>query len=156
LRSRWPIRRAYSHDGCAGTIAAMTPQLGLVLEQVAEERRQQDAQWGADFDDARAWREWLSLVHEHADRAQKALPRPNVPRSGDPDDYRRQLVAIAAIAVAAVEAYDRANGIAPDVERDEHEGAGARIMALAKRHNVITADELPSVVGDLPDVDRDG
>lgn len=75
----------------------------VVLEQVVEERRKQDRQWGGvNHDDEHERTEWISFLKDHLDRAKKA-----VHKSGDLDEYRQQLIEVAALAVAAAEAHDR-------------------------------------------------
>lgn len=81
-------------------------RLTLVLEQILEERRNQDKKWGGPaFDDERERTEWLSLIREHEERAKR-----QVTRTGDLDEYRQQLIEIAALAIAAIQAHDRRAG----------------------------------------------
>lgn len=79
--------------------------LSAVLEQVAVERRLQDRQWGgADHDDEHSASDWLNFIDEHRARARKAATS----RTGGSDkEHRKQLVEIAALAVAAIQAHDR-------------------------------------------------
>lgn len=82
-----------------------TEQL-VICEQLMVERYAQDQQWGGpDHDDAHTRREWLGFVEEHATRARKAIGRRQ--QAIDLDEYRRRLVVIAALAVAAIESHDR-------------------------------------------------
>lgn len=81
---------------------AKTVGQAVVIAQVIAERFGQDRKWGgADHDDEHRRRDWLQYIREHADRATKAL------KGKDLDEYRKQLVEIAALAVAAVESHDR-------------------------------------------------
>ncbi len=78
----------------------------VICEQLVTERDEQDMQWGGpEHDDEHTRREWLDFVKEHADRARKAIGRRQ--QAIDLDEYRRRLVVIAALAVAAIEAHDR-------------------------------------------------
>lgn len=78
-----------------GTHAALTA--------VSEERKRQDAQWGgSDHDDEHERVDWLRFVDEHVRRARRA-----VNHTGDLDEYRQQMVEIAALCVAAIESHDR-------------------------------------------------
>lgn len=80
--------------------------LEIVLTQILEERRNQDKKWGGPaFDDERERTEWLSLIREHEERAKRA-----VSRTGDLDEYRQQMIQIAALAIAAIHAHDRRAG----------------------------------------------
>jgi hypothetical protein len=68
-----------------------------VLHDVFIERERQDIKWGgADHDDQHDSRSWRALIVSRTER--EPLSR---------DDDRRLFVEMAALAVAAVEAYDR-------------------------------------------------
>src|ERR1051325_5960882 len=82
----------------------------MSIHQIVEERRRQDAQWGGpEHDDHHSRREWLGFIDEHVTRARKALGRASRVNMSlrDADEYRKQLVEIAALAIAAVAAHDR-------------------------------------------------
>lgn len=82
----------------------------MIIHQIVEERRRQDAQWGGpEHDDHHSRREWLGFIDEHVTRARKALGRASRVNMSqrDADEYRKQLVEIAALAIAAVAAHDR-------------------------------------------------
>lgn len=73
-----------------------------VLAEVLEERRRQDAKWGGlDHDDEHDWWDWDRFIGEHLDRAR------HVNNDSDWDVRRKQLIRVAALAVAAVESMDR-------------------------------------------------
>lgn len=80
-------------------------EIDLVFDQIRQERARQDRQWGGDdHDDEHNPGDWLNFIDEHRARARKAvMSRAN--RSDE--EYRKQLVEIAALAVAATQAYDR-------------------------------------------------
>lgn len=90
-----------------------------VLADVGAERQRQDARWGQQD---HAPEVWLMVLAEEVGEANQAafehlFPRfdkhaaQRGPRS--PADYRRELVQVAAVAVAAIESLDRQSGSAP-------------------------------------------
>lgn len=86
-----------------------------IIHQVIEERTRQDKQWGGPpHDDYHSRRDWVGFIEEHAERARKSCAKKTGSRSleaKDPDEYRKQLVEIAALAIAAVAAHDRARKV---------------------------------------------
>lgn len=71
-----------------------------VLGAISEERARQAAEWGgAAHDDGHDPFDWLLYLSKHLTKA-SAFAR-------SPDGYRRQLVRVAALAIAAVESRDR-------------------------------------------------
>lgn len=75
---------------------------GLIYREVDGERDRQDAQWGgAEHDDEHQGSDFVRFVREHTDRARTAI------NTGALDEFRKQLVEVAALAVAAVESLDR-------------------------------------------------
>jgi hypothetical protein len=77
--------------------------MASVLGEVMAERRAQDSEWGGPaHDDAHSEDKWVALLVRHLGLA--------VNDGGEAADlarYRRQMVRVAALAVAAVEALDR-------------------------------------------------
>ncbi len=74
----------------------------LVLLDIERERVAQDKQWGGpEHDDEHSGSDFVRFIREHTDRARKAI------NAGDLDEYRKQLIEIAALAVAATESLDR-------------------------------------------------
>ncbi len=72
--------------------------------QVMAERLRQNEQWGGpNHDDKHNSKDWLRFIADHSDRARRAV---NL-KQPDWDEHRKQLVEIAALAVAAIEAHDR-------------------------------------------------
>lgn len=83
-----------------------------VLEEVLEERRRQDAKWGANRNHSPA--EWLMILGEEVGEANKAALEArftplefNDTRYGLYMEYREELIQVAAVAVAMVESVDR-------------------------------------------------
>lgn len=82
----------------------------IIYQQIDAERDRQDKQWGGGgHDDDHDARDWLNFIDEHNARAKKALAKRTGQREATPDydEYRKQLVEVAALAVAAIEARDR-------------------------------------------------
>lgn len=76
--------------------------------EITEERNKQDAKWGGpDHDDQHGYLDWLMYIIQHVGKASLAISRAT---------YRYQLIRIAALAVAAVEAFDRRH---PDVAKEK-------------------------------------
>lgn len=64
-------------------------------DEIVAERHRQDVRWGGpDHDDEHYPSDWVSYIKEHADKALNG-------------NYRQRLIEVAALAVAAVESYDR-------------------------------------------------
>lgn len=79
---------------------ATRPGTWNAIRQILEERRRQDQQWGGEnHDDEHDACEWLAMIDEHRARARKVVH--------DRDAYRARLVVIAALALAAIESFDR-------------------------------------------------
>ena len=77
-----------------------------VFAEVSDERDRQDAKWGGpDHDDNHTlgnWTAWLSFIDEHN---RKAFSPDNSEEAYD--NFRRRMIEVAALAVAAVESLDR-------------------------------------------------
>lgn len=72
-----------------------------VLHEVKRERERQDARWGVQRHEP-AW--WMVILAEEVGEVARAIFEANDPGAGE--DYRAELVQVAAVAVAAVESYD--------------------------------------------------
>ena len=80
----------------------MTPRQTVLLE-VAAERNQQDQKWGgAEHDDTHNNHDWLAYITKHLGRT-AMWPF-------DAVTFRKQMIRVAALAVAAVEWIDRKTG----------------------------------------------
>lgn len=78
------------------------PDLLAIANDVLQECQRQDEKWGGpEHDDQHTDREWTAIVAEHLGRAGYAISE------DDAVGYRRQMVRVAALAVAALEAFDR-------------------------------------------------
>ena len=75
-----------------------------VLEQIRAERRRQDLKWGgSQHDDEHSTAAFVQLIEDYAGWAR------TMAGMGTHDKARNRLVQVAALAVAAVEAIDRAS-----------------------------------------------
>lgn len=77
----------------------------FVLAEVAQERDRQDAKWGGPtHDDMHSPGDFCRFIREHEVRAEQTL-------AGEPvrefDEFRTQMLRVAALAVAALESWDR-------------------------------------------------
>lgn len=80
-------------------------------QEIAEERERQDAKWGgADHDDGHAPADWRAFI-------EKKLAQANA-EPISPVEYRRRMIQVAALAVAAIESNDRRMGWLNDQEPD--------------------------------------
>lgn len=82
------------------------------LQDVLQERIRQIKKWGQQNHHPL---EWLAILGEEVGEANKAAVEAHFPSNRTPEDwaqYRKELIEVAAVAVAAVESLDR-NG-APD------------------------------------------
>lgn len=80
-----------------------------VLSEVQEERRRQDAKWG---EQNHTQPEWLSILGEEFGEVCKAVCEAHFSgyeSTGNWAEYRKELIQLAAVAVAMVECLDRNN-----------------------------------------------
>jgi len=89
---RWPE----GHRGCC-TLFKPT-----VYDEIRQERKAQDKKWGgAAHDDVHTQFDWCEFIRHHTSRAVGGRKK---------DDYRKQMIRVAALAVAAVQSFDRIHG----------------------------------------------
>lgn len=91
-----------------------------IFQAVVAERSRQDQQWGGpEHDDSHPPFTWWQLLTDHACRLLLSPPGDddtatwNEAAEADPD-YRQHLIKIAALAVAAVQAWDRSRAISAE------------------------------------------
>jgi len=77
----------------------------FILDDISRERDYQDEKWGAEFDDKNTINDWVSYIAAYAAGAADMGIRPR--------QQRVDLLKTAALAVAAIEAFDRNGGFAP-------------------------------------------
>ena len=81
--------------------------LGKVIDDILNERKNQDRQWG---EQNHAPFTWLAILGEEVGEANKAALEAHFPmyeRYRDYRDYRAELIQVAAVAISAVECLDR-------------------------------------------------
>lgn len=72
----------------------------IIWDEIQLERTRQDVKWGgADHDDQHNWHDWVAYLVRHTGKA--------VVWPFDLGTFRRQMVRVAALAVAAIEWADR-------------------------------------------------
>lgn len=76
-----------------------------IFEEVDHERERQELKWGTDFDDQNTVNDWCAYFAKYAVNS--------APLDKDDVYSRRELVKLAALAVAAIEAHDRNGGFPP-------------------------------------------
>ena len=78
-----------------------------ILNEIKEERKRQDAKWGVQNYHPI---EWCAILGEEVGEVQKAALETHFKYKGDnPENYREELIQVAAVAVAMVECFDRKN-----------------------------------------------
>lgn len=76
-----------------------------VYDEIREERTYQDEKWGTEFDDKNTLNDWCTYIVMYLGKAAYM---------GSPKEAQRSFfLKVAALAVAALEAFDRNNGFAP-------------------------------------------
>lgn len=78
-----------------------------ILNEITEERKRQDTLWGAQNHHPMAW---LAILGEEVGEVNKAALEEyfKYPEAeGDWAEYRKELIQVAAVAVAMVESFDR-------------------------------------------------
>ncbi len=79
--------------------------LDLIFDKLRSERERQDRLWGGPaHDDTHSDRDWISMITHYA---AKAAPPPNATEWHKMNHFRRRMVIVAALAVAALEWDDR-------------------------------------------------
>jgi hypothetical protein len=74
---------------------------GYVLSLLQQERAEQDAKWGERHDDAHHPNDWIAILARHLGLAASDGSEIDLTR------YKKQLVRIAAVAIAALETLQR-------------------------------------------------
>lgn len=74
------------------------PATDIVLWEVATERKRQDERWGQQD---HSGEKWFRILGEEVGEVAKAI------NEHDVDNYREELIQVAAVAVSAVESLDR-------------------------------------------------
>lgn len=66
-----------------------------IVAEIVGERKRQDEKWSGFPHDEYSQLDWIAFIRDHALRAFK------------PNQFRKQMILVAALAVAAIETYDR-------------------------------------------------
>ena len=77
-----------------------------IFEEINTERKYQDSRWGNTFDNKNTVNDWVTYIGIYAGHAA------DMDNVNDPVKQREFMVKTAALAVAALEAFDRNNGFA--------------------------------------------
>ncbi len=86
----------------------MTNTINNILADISKERESQDHRWGHEFDDKNTANDWSAYITRYNGNASFCTTY------GQPFDgtaWRQQMVKVAALAVAAIESFDRNNGL---------------------------------------------
>lgn len=78
-----------------------------VIEEILKERNHQDKKWGQQNHHPM---EWLAILGEEVGEVNKAALEAHFAgyrRTGNWSDYRKELIQVAAVVVAMIEAHDR-------------------------------------------------
>ena len=94
--------------------AQLQAHVDPIYIEIAEERARQDVEWGGSaHDDHHSPDDWALFIRQHLSQA--------VPPIWRRDRYRKKMVQVAALAVAAVESHDRLTGKACQKEESSPE-----------------------------------
>ncbi len=103
-----------------------------IYDEIRMERRNQDAKWGgAKHDDTHTDEEWLNFIEHHLWRAYN-----------EDFAWRKQMLRVAALVVAAIESSDRVNEAAPAGEPQPQEPEEYSREAFERDSKGQTGDEL--------------
>jgi hypothetical protein len=69
-----------------------------ILDDIKEERKYQDIKWGLEFDKKNTANDWATYINTYASNA-------SVMPTGS-EEYRKLMIKVAALAVAAIELHD--------------------------------------------------
>ena len=93
------IKRQLPSKTTQGKVLVTLPsKMDLILEEVSQERWNQDAVWGEQNHHPF---KWLAILGEEVGEANKAV------LEDDMNNYREELIQVAAVAIVMVEAFDR-------------------------------------------------
>jgi len=72
----------------------------MILDEIKKEREYQNQKWGNDFDNRNNANDWSAYITRYNGNASFAET---------PQEWRKQMLKVATLAVAAIESYDRNN-----------------------------------------------
>lgn len=76
-----------------------------VIKSIELERKYQESQWGTEFDDKNTANDWATYISNYTSKATELPWNPVV--------WRKNMLKVATLAVAAIEAFDRNGGLPP-------------------------------------------
>lgn len=89
-------------------IEEMEESVPPVYTEVVNERRRQDEQWGGtEHDDTHEPADWRFFIHKQLNAMMQPLEGRMTSAITDPANYRKRLINVAGLAIAAAESYDR-------------------------------------------------
>lgn len=83
-----------------GELMADKTPFEKIFGEIAEERGAQDVLWGNEHDDQHDPEDWVGFIIKHAKKSDPSFHL-------DKEIFRKQMVRVAALAVAAIEWVDR-------------------------------------------------
>ena len=81
-----------------------------IFEEIKKEREYQDSKWGSEFDDKNTINDWVAYINIYLGKAiiiDRATFKP------DKKQQRTNILKVATLATAALEAFDRNDGFPP-------------------------------------------
>ncbi len=81
-----------------------------IFDEIDTERKRQDGLWGHEFDDKNTPNDWVTFVARYLSQAADDRPLKRDGGKGYQIHYRLNMLKAATIVIAALEAYDRAQG----------------------------------------------
>ena len=93
-----------TQDGCCRPEQETPYPLGQIFVDISKEREHQLQRWGNEFDDKNTISQWQRYINEQLARGTAYYGDLN-------NNPRKALVNAATVAVAAIEAFDRNNGL---------------------------------------------
>lgn len=76
-----------------------------IFGEISVEREYQDGKWGTEFDDKNTLNDWITYIGMYGSYAAKM--------GASKEDQRNNMLKVAALAIAALETFDRKGGFAP-------------------------------------------
>lgn len=73
-----------------------------IFNEIDGELGYQDAKWGAEFDEKNTQNDWVSYITSYAGRA--------IGFDAPPEQFRKDMIKVAALAIAAIETHDSLKG----------------------------------------------
>ena len=122
-----------------------------IYDEIQAERAYQDNKWGTTFDDQNTVNDWMAYINIYGAKA--------TDMKATPETQRLNMMKVAALAVAACQAFDRNDGFAPrhyDVQENDEQGFEDNVTVIDL--GVFSIGEILNMLGnlnggDVPQVD---